>query len=82
MKDDRDVAFAWMRKAESDLENAELCLAAKKSLDAACFHCQQAAEKTLKAFLVANRADFPFIHDWTFANCRFPVPSPTGRGLG
>jgi HEPN domain-containing protein len=40
MKDDRDVAFGWLRKADSDLANAELCLAAGKTLDTACFHCQ------------------------------------------
>jgi HEPN domain-containing protein len=63
MKDDRDIALGWLRKADSDLANAELCLAAEKSLDTACFHCQQAAEKSLKAYLIANKATFPFIHD-------------------
>jgi HEPN domain-containing protein len=63
MKDDRDVAHGWLRKADSDLANAELCLAAGKSLDTACFHCQQAAEKSLKAYLIANKAEFPFVHD-------------------
>ncbi|MGD0516858.1 MAG: HEPN domain-containing protein [Thermoguttaceae bacterium] len=63
MKDDRDVALGWLRKADSDLANAELCLSAEKSLDTACFHCQQAAEKSLKAYLIANKTEFPFIHD-------------------
>jgi len=63
MKDDRDVALSWLRKAHSDLENAQLCLSAGKSLDTACFHCQQAAEKSLKAHLIANQVTFPFIHD-------------------
>ena len=63
MKDDRDVALGWLRKADSDLANAELCLAAERSLDTACFHCQQAAEKSLKAYLIANNAKCPFIHD-------------------
>ena len=63
MKDDRDVALGWLRKADSDLANAELCSVAGKSLDTACFHCQQAAEKSLKAYLIANKAEFPFIHD-------------------
>jgi HEPN domain-containing protein len=63
MKDDRDVALGWLRKADSDMENAELCLAAGKSLDTACFHCQQAAEKSIKAYLIANKANFPLIHD-------------------
>jgi HEPN domain-containing protein len=63
MKDNRDVALGWLRKADSDLANADLCLAAEKSLDTACFHCQQAAEKSLKAYLIAKKAEFPFIHD-------------------
>lgn len=63
MKDDRDVALGWLRKADSDLANAELCLAAGKSLDTACFHCQQAAEKSLNAYLIANKTEFPFVHD-------------------
>lgn len=63
MKNNRDVAVGWMRKADSDLSNAEMCLAAAKSLDTACFHCQQAAEKALKAYLIANSAQFPLTHD-------------------
>jgi len=63
MKGDADVAQGWLRKADSDLANAELCLAAGKALDTACFHCQQAAEKTLKAYLIAKNIEFPFIHD-------------------
>ena len=63
MKDNRDVASGWLRKADSDLSNAALCLAAGTALDTACFHCQQAAEKALKAYLVANNEPFPFIHD-------------------
>jgi HEPN domain-containing protein len=63
MKSDRDVARAWLLKADSDLANAELCLAAGKALDTACFHCQQAAEKALKAYLIAKNVEFPFVHD-------------------
>jgi HEPN domain-containing protein len=63
MKGDKDVALAWLRKADSDLANAELCLSAEKALDTACFHCQQAAEKALKAYLIAKKVEFPFIHD-------------------
>ncbi len=63
MKGNTDVAQAWLRKADSDLSNAELCLAAGKALDTACFHCQQAAEKAIKAYLIAENVEFPFIHD-------------------
>jgi len=63
MKGDQDVARGWLRKADSDLSNAELCLAAGKALDTACFHCQQAAEKSLKAYLIGKHVEFPFVHD-------------------
>ncbi len=63
MKGDRDVARGWLLKSDSDLANAELCLAAGKALDTACFHCQQAAEKSLKAYLIAMKVEFPFVHD-------------------
>ena len=63
MKNNGDAAKAWLRKAESDLANAELCINAATALDTACFHCQQAAEKSLKAWLVAQDEPFPLIHD-------------------
>ena len=63
MRSNRDVAGGWLRKAESDLANAPLCLDARQALDTACFHCQQAAQKALKAYLTAHAIPFPFIHD-------------------
>jgi HEPN domain-containing protein len=63
MKDNGDVAQDWLRKAESDFAAAELCLDRNTALDTACFHCQQAAEKSLKAWLIAHNEPFPFIHD-------------------
>lgn len=65
MKSDWDTAQGWLRKAESDLAAAELCLTADQSLDTACFHCQQATEKALKAWLIAKSVAFPFSHDLT-----------------
>lgn len=63
MNGNAEAARAWLHKAESDLAAAELCVAAGKALDAACFHSQQAAEKSLKAWLVASGTAFPFVHD-------------------
>lgn len=63
MKGNGDVARGWVEKAEGDLATAELCLQADRTLDAACFHSQQAAEKFLKAWLIAREMEFPFIHD-------------------
>ena len=63
MRSDWEVAQAWLRKAESDLAAAEVCLAAGKALDTACFHSQQVAEKALKAWLIARKITFPLVHD-------------------
>ena len=63
MRDNRAVALGWIRKAESDLANADLCIGHESALDTACFHAQQAAEKYLRAYLIATNLDFPFIHN-------------------
>lgn len=59
-----DLARGLLRKSDSDLDNARTCLAAGRALDTICFHAQQAAEKALKAYLVACDVEFPFIHSW------------------
>jgi|YelNatPaOPRAMG01_1025707.scaffolds.fasta_scaffold00501_25 HEPN domain-containing protein len=60
---DPDVA-AWVRKAENDLRTIRACLQSQDPpWDAVCFHAQQAAEKFLKAFLVAHRVAPPRVHD-------------------
>ncbi|MEK7786863.1 MAG: HEPN domain-containing protein, partial [Chloroflexota bacterium] len=63
MKTKTDLVKGWLLKAESDIANAQMCLAANQALDTACFHAQQAAERYLKAYLIANDIDFPFIHN-------------------
>ena len=63
MKTKADLVKGWLLKAKSDIANAEMCLASNQALDTACFHAQQAAERSLKAYLIANDLDFPFIHN-------------------
>ena len=63
MKTQADLVAGWIRKAESDLANAQLCLASARALDTVCFHAQQAAEKYLKAYLAAMEIEFPFVHN-------------------
>ncbi len=63
MKTTDDLVLGWIRKADSDLENAALCLSSGVSLDTACFHAQQAAEKLLKAYLMAYSLPAPFTHN-------------------
>lgn len=49
----------WLQKAKEDLDIAKQLLKPAKALSGgAVFHCQQAAEKALKAFLVWH--DVPF----------------------
>jgi HEPN domain-containing protein len=53
-----------MSHAESDLRLARLA-AADESIrpEQVCFHAQQAAEKAIKAVLLARRIEFPLTHD-------------------
>ncbi len=53
----------WLKRAASDLRAAELAReAVPPLLDTAVFHCQQAAEKALKAFLVLHGRTFRKTH--------------------
>ena len=54
----------WVSKAEGDFLTASRELRARKSpnYDAVCFHCQQCAEKYLKAVLRENNKHIPKIH--------------------
>ena len=56
--------FGWLARARMDLRGAEVDLAASPPLcgDAA-FHCQQAIEKALKAFLTWHDQPFRKTHD-------------------
>ena len=54
----------WFRKAENDLLAITNNLSANEvPADVCCFHAQQAAEKYLKAYLVAHQIEFPKTHD-------------------
>jgi len=54
----------WIMKAESDLKVArDELMTEKPANDMVCFHCQQAVEKYLKAFLVKNNMEFKKTHD-------------------
>ena len=55
---------SWFEKAAKDLRCAEIDLAAKPPApEDALYHCQQAAEKALKGFLVWHDEPFPKTHD-------------------
>ncbi len=61
--DDPEVR-EWLLKVAEDCRVAEVLSASAEPLDdAICFHCQQAAEKLLKALLVADGVPPPRTHD-------------------
>ena len=62
MKDRDDVVRGWLRKAASDFASIDATMGAG-SLDAACFHAQQAVEKYPKGFLAYHRQPFPNTHN-------------------
>ena len=56
----------WMLKARHDVESARLLLAGDpKILDTSVYHCQQTAEKALKAYLTLQDSPFMKAHDLT-----------------
>jgi HEPN domain-containing protein len=60
----RAVTRAWVRKAEEDRRAALLLRAARPRLHSTiCFHCQQTAEKYLKARGVERGLTMPRTHD-------------------
>jgi HEPN domain-containing protein len=68
MKEPREIHLEvrrWVEKAEHDLRNAEHVLTLREQCptDTVCFHCQQCAEKYLKALLVFRGIAFPRTHD-------------------
>ncbi len=60
----RNFVQQWLNKAEGDLAAAEILLASEVHDYFPCaFHCQQAAEKFLKAYLVRHQIEFRKTHD-------------------
>lgn len=61
----REITEEWVLKAEDDYRSAEALLYAVEIpiVDTACFHCQQCAEKYIKAYLEEHEIDFPRSHN-------------------
>ena len=58
---------SWIQKAQHDLMSAQrLPEIEPMILDNACFHCQQAIEKYLKAFLIFHGLDIERTHNIIF----------------
>ena len=65
MKDETDeVVGQWRAKARSDWTTVEILLGSdRRPADTVCFHCQQFAEKLLKALLTRHNVEAPKTHD-------------------
>lgn len=60
----RQLVWQWVRKADLDYYAADQLLRTADPLkDIVAFHCQQAAEKYLKALLVYHQLEFPRTHN-------------------
>jgi HEPN domain-containing protein len=62
---DFEFVKPWIQKAENDISSAYILTEKMYPVptEIVCFHCQQAAEKYLKAFLVYNDQEPPKTHD-------------------
>ena len=72
----REHARAWIAKGDNDLSTARLILRGSGPLDTASFHCQQAAEKYLKALVAYAGQPIPRTHNLVLilGECRGPYP--------
>ena len=60
----KQLVTAWLDKAENDLLSAQRLMSFKNpTTDTISFHCRQAIEKFLKAYLVVWQVDFSKSHD-------------------
>jgi len=58
-----DEVRQWLHKADNDLRSAHQLVRAEPPLnDTAVYHCQQAAEKALKAYLTSRDIVFQKVH--------------------
>jgi len=65
-----ELTSEWVEKADNDFHSANLLLTAGEFPipDSACFHCQQCAEKYLKAYLQERMVRFERTHSLTYCS--------------
>ena len=60
----KEAVSKWIQKAEEDFKTVEILLANDDYAPSiVCYHCQQTAEKYLKAFLLFLNVEFTKTHD-------------------
>ena len=73
----RALLRSWLTKAASDLKSARVLGSADDApLDTAIYHCQQTAEKAVKAFLVFKELSPEKTHDIRSSRLRPRLTSP------
>ncbi len=78
---DPAVVREWIEKADEDYRFAEANLRMQDGFySQICFHLQQAAEKYLKAFIIASELEFKKTHDLSqlLETCKEKAPSVEG----
>lgn len=60
---DVSIIAQWIGKADKDLAIAEADVTRPERAEYVAFNCQQAAEKYLKAYIIANNLKFRYTHD-------------------
>jgi HEPN domain-containing protein len=63
MADPSPLVQQWIQNPEEDWEAAQLLISSPSQAATTCFHCQQSAEKLLKAALLARGGAIPKTHD-------------------
>lgn len=58
-----EIVKEWLKKADEDFGFASTSIENTDFFAQICFHFQQAAEKYLKAFIIANKLDFRPVHN-------------------
>lgn len=73
-----ELAKTWLAKAQSDLATARLLIKGEERyLDTGSYHCQQTAEKAIKAWLTAAEVTFVKTHSLEIL-LRLCLPSNSG----
>jgi len=62
---DEVLVGEWLQIANDDLDAAQYLFERqyRKPLEIICYHCQQSAEKSLKAYLCGNGMEIPRTHE-------------------
>ena len=77
-----EESLRWLRYAKGDLDLAAAVVRDDGEPRHACFLAQQAAEKALKAVLVLEQLELPFIHDLRELQELIPGGWPRSAGPG